>query len=94
MSVDVTAITTAEQLQDAASAGAQDMEIRAHLDLRGLEWHVRPPSRVNIRNAGQGVVELLFARGDLRSLRVRACTTSVRPVAALLHNTSNRSFAT
>ena len=80
MSVEVTAITTAEQLQDAASAGAQDIEIRAHLDLRDLEWHIRPPSRVANSKARLGYREILLSRGDLRSLRVRAFTTSLHAV--------------
>lgn len=34
---EVTVVTTAEELQEAALEGARDIEIRAHMDLRGLE---------------------------------------------------------
>ena len=80
MSAAVTAITTGEQLQDAAGAGARDIEIRAHLDLRGLQWHIRPPSSMNTIHAQMGLRELLYSRGSLRSLRVRAFSTSVHVV--------------
>ena len=76
MSAGVTAITSGEELLDAARAGARDIEILGHLDLRGLRWHVRPPS---VMNAG-GPVELMYSQGDLRSMRVRACTTSMHAV--------------
>ena len=73
MSTGVTVITTGEQLLDEARAGARDIEVQAHLDLRGLRWHVRPP--LFQKTTQLGLKELLYSRGDLRSLRVRAFTT-------------------
>lgn len=78
MSAGVNAITSAEQLLDAARSGARDIEIRAHLDLRGSQWHIRPPSVMNA--VGHG--ELMYSRGDLRSMRARASTTCMHAVAS------------
>ena len=89
MSAEATAVTTGEQLLNAAGAGARDIEILGHLDLRGLKWHVRPSSS-NFNEPQGGVKELLYSTGHLRSLRVRAFPTCVHAVAANLQCLSSR----
>lgn len=64
-------VTSAEQLQKATLAQAEDIEIRAHLDLHALSLAENPdiggPESENNRKR----LALLYARRRLRSLRVR-----------------------
>ena len=70
----VRVVTTAAELQAASAAGAQDIEIRAHLDLSGLTRFDNPELAVSPAQAAAGPHALLYAHGDMRSMRVRART--------------------
>lgn len=66
----ITVVQTAIELQQACLTGAVDIEIRAHLDLRGL---IRPPNP-GVAGAGKydfGTRALLYSSSPLRSIRVR-----------------------
>ena len=75
----ITVVRTAAQLQRAALAGAQDIEIRAHLDLRSLERAANPLIEGVETAVNPKRLALLYASPPLRSIRV-----CIRPRAALL----------
>lgn len=80
---EVTPVSTAEELRTAAAAGAQHIEIRAHLDLREL------PRADNPLIEGNGVraLALLYASGGLESIRVRS---PVPCMPAIQHHVASR----
>ena len=67
----VTAVTAADQLQDASQTGQQDIEIQDHLDLRVL-GRIRNPANPARMVANSAAVSqgLLYTHGGMRSLRV------------------------
>ena len=66
----VTVVTTAAELQAASEAGAQDIEIRAHLDLSDLKlWF--SPGLPKVPGVDRGPHALVYAYGGMRSMRVR-----------------------
>ena len=73
---DVTAVITGEELQAASADEAQDIEIRAHLDMRRL---TRTPNQVLEADPGFQAaftqattrLALLYAQPPMRSMRVR-----------------------
>ena len=68
---DVTTVVTGEQLQAAFADVAQDIEIRAHLDMRGL---TRTPNQMLESGTDYTAVTrlaLLYAQPPMRSMRVR-----------------------
>jgi len=73
---EVTVVTTAEELVNATLAGAQDIEIQAHLDLRNTrrQNNTNDPTEPvpNEHGVGQGSTALLASRGNMRSMRVRS----------------------
>lgn len=64
----ITVVRSAAELQAAAEAKAQDIEIRAHLDLRKLRRLQNPL----VTSAVAGSYALLYADPPLRSIRVRS----------------------
>lgn len=70
----VTAVTTAEGLQNAFAASARDVEIRSHLDMRSLARLSNPDIHPAIAEHNNGVsakLAMLYARPPMRSMRVR-----------------------
>ena len=69
-------VTTAEELVIATLAGAQDIEIQFHLDLRNTrrQNNTNDPTEPvpNEHGVGQGSTALLASRGSMRSMRVRS----------------------
>ena len=66
----ITVVRTAGELQRAALAGAQDIEIRAHLDLRSLELAANPLFDGIETAINRKRLALLYASPPLRSIRV------------------------
>ena len=66
----VTIVLSAQDLQRATATGAVDIEIRAHLDLRGLWRRLNPaiPGHETWQNPKRNA--LLYAQSPLRSIRV------------------------
>ena len=67
----ITVVTSAKQLQQAALAQAEDIEIRAHLDLRTLHRVVNPDIRGMEALSNSKRLALLYGTRQLRSVRVR-----------------------
>ena len=67
----ITIVTTAEELQEATIAGAQDIEIRSHLDLRTLKRVPTPLIDGPETHDNRKRLALLYASPPLRSIRVR-----------------------
>ena len=67
----LTVVTTAAELQAASVAGAQDIEIRAHLDLSSLRRFFNPRLPPITGDESKGPHALLYAYGNMRSMRVR-----------------------
>ena len=65
----ITVVRTAAELQRAALAGVQDIEIRAHLDLRSLKRDANPAMR-DENSLHSNRLALLYASPPLRSIRV------------------------
>ena len=68
----VRVVTTAAELQAASVAGAQDIEIRTHLDLSGLKRFVNPALSAIPKEDIIRPQALLYTYGNMRSMRVRA----------------------
>ena len=66
----VTVVRTADELQQAARDLARDIEIQAHLDLRGLVREVSQDLSA-VLELPTDAVALLNARMGMRSIRVR-----------------------
>ena len=83
---DITVVTSAEQLQNATLTQAEDIEIRAHLDLRALNLADNPdiPGEESVSNRKR--LALLYATHRLRSVRVRATISSTYMI---LYTTNN-----
>ena len=67
----ITIVTTAEELQEASLAGAQDIEIRRHIDLRTLTTVPNPSIGGVEAVTNPKRLALLYASPPLRSIRVR-----------------------
>ena len=67
----ITVVTTPGELQAASLAGAQDIEIRSHLDLRSLKLAKNPAITGNETENNPKRLALLYASPPLRSIRVR-----------------------
>lgn len=63
---DVTVVTSARQLQAAVDSGAQDILVRAHLDLTGIPLALQPAA-----NVSRVATVLAQIRPSTRSIRVR-----------------------
>ena len=73
---DVTAVFTGEELQAASADAAQDIEIRAHLDMRRLTRTPNPVLEADPvfeleTDQGTTRLALLYAQPPMRSMRVR-----------------------
>ena len=68
----ITVVRTAEELQQATLTGAVDIEIWAHLDLRGLRRTSNPEIDLHTAAIGsRSASALLYGEPTLRSIRVR-----------------------
>lgn len=81
---DITPVTTATDLQSVTLAGAQDIEVRGHVDLRGLARVNNPELRAphDPENSDSNKFALLYALSELRSFRVRRWSCSCVLIAA------------
>ena len=68
---DIVAVSTAQELQEAALSGIADIEVRAHMDLRVLARVENPAIEGPETPTNPKSFALLYASGDLRSIRVR-----------------------
>ena len=80
----ITVVTSAEQLQNATLTQAEDIEIRAHLDLRALSLAENPD--ISGEESVSNRLALLYATHRLRSVRVRATISSTYMI---LYSTNN-----
>ena len=74
----VRVVTTAAELQAASVEGAQDIEIRTHLDLSSLKRLDNPALSAIPEDEISGPQALLYTHGIMRSMRVRALTWHLR----------------
>ena len=69
-------VTTAEELVNATLAGAQDIEIQVHLDLRNTRRKNATNDPIDPKNSSDparlGLRALLANSGNMRSMRVRS----------------------
>eukprot|EP00892_Ulva_mutabilis_P005729 jgi/Ulvmu1/3528/UM163_0010.1 len=78
-SIAPTVVFTAQELQDAVLAGAQHVEIRSHMDLRQLAV----PENPGIEGTQSQLFALLYASGDLQSIRGHCSESEPRTVLSL-----------
>lgn len=76
----ITMVTSAEQLQNATLTQAEDIEIRAHLDLRALSLAENPDISGEESVSNRKRLALLYATHRLRSVRVRATMSSTNTI--------------
>ena len=81
----VRVITTAAELQAASVEGAQDIEIRAHLDLSGLKRFDNPALSAIPEYETNVPQALLYTHGIMRSMRVRALTWHLRVSSVFIY---------
>ena len=74
-SIAVTPVRTAEGLREALREGAADIEIREHLDLRGLDVDDNPDVGPISDDKLPYLKALMYASGQTRSIRVRPRAT-------------------
>ena len=81
----ITIVRLVLDLQRATATGAVDIEIRAHLDLRGLSRTLNPaiPGPETFQNPKRNA--LLYAQSPLRSIRVRCDRRAGRKQNACIH---------
>eukprot|EP00892_Ulva_mutabilis_P005733 jgi/Ulvmu1/3531/UM163_0013.1 len=78
-SITPTVVFTAQDLQNAVLAGAQHVEIRSHMDLRQLAV----PENPAIEGTQSQLFALLYASGDLQSIRGHCSESKPRTVLSL-----------
>lgn len=76
LSPDPVVVTTAQELQHASRAKAVDIEVRAHLDIRGLPRTENPALLGEESETNQKRYALLYTAGLPRSIRVSPLNTS------------------
>lgn len=85
-------VLTAQALQQALLDGTPDIEVRAHMDLRGLSIPENPDIPATSSQAAKNPKRfaLLYARASLQSLRVRSLATAGSRAPGVPYPTSGR----